>query len=238
MAQVPAWFRGVVEANEGAISPPSSANRSVPACGEGNSAPLPPPHSHPEIAGKYTRCRLLRRNARDRTTMITKIAYTLAVLTLIFSGTAVAQKGGAEKPVEFRIYNHYFVKNNSGVSHSKNSYLVFTSQPPFDRIFGPAAVMGMGKHPFLTKGDFDSKLVVATIGPWEHFLREYKVAKVTASNGRLYVWYTFTDSGGSDEPGAAFYDSLLVLAVDRDNYSQVIFMEKGKKVASVSIPKS
>ncbi|MGH9765541.1 MAG: hypothetical protein ACREDR_27910 [Blastocatellia bacterium] len=123
--------------------------------------------------------------------------------------------------MDFQHYDSYFEGNDSGLK-GKTSYLVFTDKSKFDKIFHPAATMG--DNSFLPENAFDTKLVIATIARG-NFLRKYDLANVTAKNGRLYVWYTFKDS----EDSSARFNSPLILAVDKGNYSQVVFMEKGKE---------
>jgi hypothetical protein len=157
--------------------------------------------------------------------MMKKAVCIGAMMTVMLVARAFAQEGGSEHQVEFQRYDSYFEKNNSGLP-GKTSFLVFTNQGRFDRIFHPAPVMG--QNSFLPENAFDTKVVIATIVRG-NFTRTYDLTKVTAKDGTLYVWYTFTDSEG----GGARFNSPLILAVDRENYSRIIFMENGKRIRSI-----
>ena len=57
---------------------------------------------------------------------------------------------------------------------------------------------------------------------------------MTAKNGELYVWYKVKDQ----ESSSATFASPLILAVDKNNYSQIIFMEDGKRAGAVLLSKT
>jgi len=151
-------------------------------------------------------------------------------LTLVLIVSANAQKSKAASEVAFNRYDgSYYEKNNSRLE-GKTSYLAMTSSAQFDKIFGPAAVMGHNN--FLPAGIFDSKIVIVTIRR-APFLRTYDVKKVTSRKGTVYVWYGVKDG----EPGISRYKSPLILAVDKDHYTKVAFMQNGKKVSTISVPR-
>jgi hypothetical protein len=156
--------------------------------------------------------------------------YLVTMIGVVFVVPAFAQKAGAESDVNFQRYDSYFARNDTGLK-GRTSYLVLTSQAKFDKIFHPAPTMGQNN--FLPEKTFDTKVVVATIMRGKS-LRTYDVSKVTAKNGRLYVWYTVKDS----KPGGATYQSPLILAVDRGHYSHVVFMQDGKRVRVVPFPRT
>jgi len=159
-----------------------------------------------------------------------KRSLILTMITLLFVVHAFAQKGGAERELDFQRYDSYFEGNNSGLK-GKTSYLVFNSQAKFDKIFHPAATMG--KNSFLPERAFQTKLVVATVTRGS-FIRKYDLTKVTSKNGKLYVWYTIKDR----EEGSASFNSPLILAVDKKKYSQIVFMEDGKRAGAIPFSKS
>ena len=140
-----------------------------------------------------------------------------------------AQKSAAEREVSFQRYDSYFEKNNSGLK-GKTSYLVINSQTEFDKVFGAAATMG--QNSFLPANVFDTKLVVATIRRGR-FNSTYDVTGVAARGKTLYVRYQVKDEPSS----SATFASPLILAVDKGDYSRVVFMENGKRVGAVSLPK-
>ena len=135
-----------------------------------------------------------------------------------------------ERDVDFKRYDSYFERNDSGLK-SDTSYLVITSRPKFDAVFGGAATMSTTKDSFLPERAFDAKIVVATIKRG-NFVRKYDVTKVNAGDGNLYIWYRVTDG----EKGSATYNSPLILTVEKGDYSKIVFMEDGKKVAAVPVP--
>ena len=149
-------------------------------------------------------------------------------------GFATAAEAEKEKPkakkVAFEVYTGYFESNKSGLK-GPQSFLVFTDAGAFNKTFGKAVVMGE-KRKFLPEDAFDSKLVVATIKRGGD-IWAYKVENVTAAQGKLFVRY----KAFSREGGRARYVSPLIVAVDKGKYSEVVFMENGKKVGTAGIEK-
>ncbi len=97
-------------------------------------------------------------------------------------------------------------------------------------MFGIARVIG--KQNFVPKDAFDKKMVVAVIKRG-NAVTEYKVEKVTADDGTLYVKYT----AKMGTAGTATFASPLILSVDKDKYTEVVFLENGKKVEKVKVGK-
>ena len=156
-----------------------------------------------------------------------RIFCLLAVTALIFSAQSSPRGGVKERALEFERHDSsYFEKNNSGLKGEK-SYLVLTDQRQFDRVFGPAAVMG--KNAFLPSGAFRNKIVVAAIK--RGAMRRYSDVAVTEENGVLLVSYTAAD----DKPGSASYRVPLILSVERGEYGGVVFMENGERVGVVCL---
>jgi hypothetical protein len=159
---------------------------------------------------------------------VKRLLWIVAAITLTFVGQAFAKKTGPERKLDFQRYDSYFERNDSGLK-GQTSYLAFTSQEQFDKIFGAAATGG--ENHFLPENAFKTKLVVATIARG-NFLRTYDSPKVTTKNGKIYVWYKTMDK----RQESATYASPLILAIDKGRYSQVIFMQDGKKVGATSFP--
>ncbi len=126
------------------------------------------------------------------------------------------------------VYPSYFESNKSGLKGDV-SFLTFSDAKSFDQVFGPAAVMRK-KSKFLPKDAFGSKLVVAVIHRGNK-VWHYDVEKVTADKGTLYVQYRAKPEGG----GGATFASPLIVAVDKGNYSSVVFIENGKKVGTTKM---
>jgi hypothetical protein len=160
-----------------------------------------------------------------------QVLYILAAITFIFVADSMAQNMKAGKntsPVEFQKYDSYFEKNNSGLK-GKTSYLILANQVQFDKVFGSATTMEQNN--FLTPDVFKSKIVFATIKRGS--MRHYDNVKVTAENGKLFVWYNAKD----DAPGSATFSTPLILAVDKGKYNEVVFMENGKKAGTAKLKK-
>jgi hypothetical protein len=160
-----------------------------------------------------------------------RVLPVLAIITFIFVAESAAQNletGKGTSPVEFQQYDSYFEKNNSGLKGT-TSYLVFANQKQFDKVFGSAATGE--RNNFLPADVFKSSLVVAAIKRGS--LRHYADVKVTARNGKLFVWYETRD----DAPSSATYSTPLILALDKGKYNEVIFMENGKRAGTAKLKK-
>jgi hypothetical protein len=131
--------------------------------------------------------------------------------------------------VDFDVHSGHFQKNNADLKGDV-SYLVFTDRPAFDKVFGVAATMK--KQNFVPKDAFEKKMVVAVIKRG-NAITEYKVDKVTADAGTLYVQYTTTSKG----PTSATFNSPLIMSLDKGAYTQVVFIENGKKAETVKVEK-
>lgn len=157
-----------------------------------------------------------------------RIFYLLTVMTLfVFAPQCFAQEGGEGREVDSQRYeNSYFEKNNSGLKGEK-SYLVLTDQEQFEKVFHPAPTAG--KNAFLPSDVFETKIIVATIKRGS--MRRYSDVSVMEKDGELIVSYTATD----DKPGSATYRVPLILAVDKGEYDEVVFMENGERVGAVKL---
>lgn len=160
-----------------------------------------------------------------------QIFYIAALITLLFVVEGLAQKKGeSEREIESQRYDSYFEKNNSNLK-GNTSYLVITTQNQFDKVFGVAATMGQNN--FLPDEFFNSKLVVAAIKRGDS-IQTYELERVIEKKGKLYLSYKTKKK----EAKGAFYSSPFIIAVDKGNYSQVVFIENGKKVKAVSLSKN
>ena len=154
--------------------------------------------------------------------MLTLVAYAFAE-----NATETGPKGS----LDFQRYDRsYFERNDTGLT-AQTSYLVFTSREQFDKIFGAAP--RMGQNHFLPDNIFNTKTVIATIARG-HFLRRYDDPRVTTKNGQIYVWYKVKDT----QQSSATFASPLILAVDKGQYSDVIFMKDSKRVGAATLSKS
>jgi hypothetical protein len=154
----------------------------------------------------------------------------LCLPLLVAAAPAPDEDTAKGKKVDFDVHNGHFQKNDAGLKGDA-SYLAFTDRDAFDKVFGIGRVIG--KQNFVPKDAFDKKMVVAVIKRG-NAITEYKVDKVTADEGTLYVQYTATAKPGG---GTATYASPLIVSVDKDKYKQVVFLENGKKVETVKLGK-
>jgi hypothetical protein len=154
-----------------------------------------------------------------------------ALLALTAALAPAADKADMKgKDVAFDIRTGYFESNKSGLK-GETSFLAFTDQDGFDKVFGKGVVMG-AKQNFLPKDAFDSLLVVAAIRRG-NAIWTYKVNKVTADDDTLTVDYSATSKDG----GTATFASPLILSVDKGKYTSVVFIENGEKAGTVKIDK-
>ncbi len=133
-----------------------------------------------------------------------------------------------ETSVPFERCTSYFERNDSGLT-GESSYLAFVSQAQFDRIFGPAAVMG--KNSFLPKDAFAGKIVVAAVHRG-NYLTSYDSIAVASQGDTLSIRYTVKKG----DPGSAAFRSPLILAVAAAHFTKVVFVENGKPAGSAAVP--
>lgn len=153
-----------------------------------------------------------------------------AVLVVAYPADEPKKEEPQGKEVKYDTHAGHFEKNNSGLK-GEASFLVLTDAKSFGDIFGIARTMGP-KPNFVQDNTFDSKVILATIQRG-HKLVTYKVDKVTATDGVLYVAYTTT----AKESPSATYHSPLIVSVDKGKYKSVVFLENGKKVGTAKFPK-
>jgi hypothetical protein len=158
----------------------------------------------------------------------------LFALPLLAVALAASQLPGADeakgKEIFFSVHNGYFESNKSGLKGDA-SYLAITDGKVFDGLFGKAVTMGK-KPNFLPANTFESDMVAATIKRG-NMIFEYKVEKVTADEGTVYVQYKATGKDG----GTATFASPLIVKLPREKYTEVVFIENGKKVGTAKIEK-
>ena len=157
----------------------------------------------------------------------------LALAGVLCAAAAAGAKAKGEK-VPFKVYTRaYFESNKSGLKDRPASYLAFTEQKAFDRVLRPVPPLGAKKPAYLPRNVFASKLVVAVIKRGDR-VWDYKVEKVTADGGTLYVQYKASGKGGG---GSATFASPLIVTVDGGKYTSVVFIENGKKVGTARVGK-
>jgi hypothetical protein len=163
-----------------------------------------------------------------------RLVWVIAMMILTYGAQGFAAdtaKTGAERTLDFQRYDSsYFERNDTGLT-AQTSYLVVTSQAQFDRTFGAAPTMGQNN--FLPKNIFNTKVVIATIAKG-HFLRTYDHPNVTVKDGKIYVWFEIRNT----QQESATFASPLILAVDKGQYSEVVFMENGRRVGAATVPRT
>jgi hypothetical protein len=132
--------------------------------------------------------------------------------------------------IKYQVHRGYFESNKSGLKGDV-SFLAFTEEKAFDKIFGKAFVLGK-KPNFLPRNAFESNIAFATIKRGGT-IWTYKVDKVTADEGTLYVQYEASANDG----GGARFASPLIVSVDKGKYSKVVFIENGKRAGTADIEK-
>lgn len=164
---------------------------------------------------------------RFELSLATCVVIALAVIPAGAQNRTMDSRGGQQGGVDYHQYQSYFEKNNSRL-RGRVSYLAITNQVQFDKIFGAAATAT--DTDFLPEGAFKTKLVVAVITRGNS-IREYKIKQVASDKGKLYVWYDAEDRAQE----SASFSSPLIVAVDKRNYREVVFMENGKRAGSVRL---
>ena len=137
------------------------------------------------------------------------------------------------KEVKFDQATGYFESNKSGLT-GEASYLAFADQEGFLKVLRPTPPL-MGKKPnLLPKDAFQKNVVVAVIKRGDTIWK-YTVDKVTAQTGTLTIEYKAAQQGAGG--GTAKFASPMVVAVEKADYKEVVFIENGKKAGTAKIGK-
>jgi hypothetical protein len=145
-------------------------------------------------------------------------------------GSAADKEEAKGEKVDYKSYKSYFVSNKAGLK-KETSYFIFTNQDGLGKVLRPAPPNIGQKREYLPRNVFEKQMVIAVIKQGNK-MWEYKVEKVSADKGTLYVQYTTT----SKETTARFAVPLI-LAVDKGKITEVVFIEDGKKADTVKIEK-
>lgn len=168
-----------------------------------------------------------------------KIILIVLFLIAAFDSIPAQKNAAAERKVEFHSYANarYFERNDSNLM-GDSSYLVFNSLEKFEQIFGYATISG--DNHFMPENVFNSKLIIAMIKRGQSIYK-YDLKKVTVKNKKLYVWYAVAPEDQeaakkkARDDGLYSYATTCFLTVDKNKYSEVIFMENGKRAGTVSV---
>jgi hypothetical protein len=137
------------------------------------------------------------------------------------------------KEVKFEQATGYFESNKSGLE-GEASYLAFASQDSFGKVLLPRPPLMGKKSKLLPKDVFEKNLVVSVIKrgttTWQ-----YKVEKMAVQAGTLTVEYKALQQGAGG--GTAKFASPMVVAIEKGEYKEIIFVENGKKAGTATIGK-
>jgi hypothetical protein len=157
------------------------------------------------------------------------------LLLAAFAG--VVRLSGADdtkaKEVRFDQATGYFESNKSGLT-GEASYLAFADQESFLKALRPTPPL-MGKKPKLLPKDVFEKNIVVSVIKRGDTIWKYTVDKVTAQTGTLTIEYKAAQQGAGG--GTAKFASPMVVAVEKGDYKEVVFVENGKKAATVKFVK-
>ena len=155
--------------------------------------------------------------------MTQSLAATVATLICHFT---LAGEAAAPAKVPHDAYSGYFASNKFEPD-AKQSFVVFTDQDQFDKVFGVAFVM-RDKARRLPTDAFKSLMVLAVIKRGNAFV-EYEVEDVTVEHGVIHLRYRTT----SKKTPETTFACPLIVSVPRDNYKSVVFIENGKRLKTV-----
>ena len=129
---------------------------------------------------------------------------------LITSTTTFAQSRRKEKEVTFIEGRNYFANSEYSAKD-----IAIRSQKEFDKLFSPAAVMGMGGSP--TEIDLKNQMVIPFILPETNNPTEISVQSVLKHNGKLLV--NFIVKLGAEQNYSIKPASFIV--VDKARYKAI-----------------
>jgi len=154
--------------------------------------------------------------------MIRAAAMLVGLACLV--GPATAQD---QPKVEFTEHKGHFERNDSGLK-GPTSFLLFTDKAAFDKIFGTTPPLmkeaGINRLP---AGTFEKGCVVAVITRADA-ITQYSDVKATAKGTTLTVSY----KSKTGPAGSAKFASPLILALPKEKYKEVVFVEDGKEVGT------
>ncbi len=156
----------------------------------------------------------------------------LTTLALALTMPMVGAEAVAMVKIDYEVHTGHFESNKSGLKGDA-SYLAFADKAAFDMVFGVAFTMG--KKPNVEPKDaFEKKIVVAVIKRGDAPFK-YQVMQVTEAGGTLYVEYTAKADGAAT--ASARFASPLIVSVEKGKYTNMVFIENGKKAGSAAIGK-
>ncbi|HYK87750.1 MAG TPA: hypothetical protein VE398_03215 [Acidobacteriota bacterium] len=156
-------------------------------------------------------------------------AIRIIAAAIFWLGASLASQRNAEPiPVNYDVLSGYTVVSRFERDASA-SFLVIEDQTQFDRTFEAAAVMNDGSNRLPPRA-FESRIVVAAIKR-DSYIWSYQVEEVSCSQDILYVHYR----PALEDGGSAKFASALIISVERQKYSGVVFVENGKIVKRLKI---
>jgi hypothetical protein len=156
----------------------------------------------------------------------------LALASPAFLTSADKDEKSKEEKADFQVYDGYFESNKSGLD-GKASFLVFTNQAAFDKVFRPVPPLGGKKKTLLPADAFEGHLVAAVIKRGDR-VWTYKVLSVAPCKGKVTITY---EAKAPETGGSATFASPLIVRVPRPGNQRVAFVENGVDVSTVEVGK-
>ena len=159
------------------------------------------------------------------------IAAAALVLT-VAAAVAMAQDQGQPptKKVTVEVHDGHFVKNTFKAPQQE-AFLVLANYDEFERVFGVGFVM-KAKFKLVTRETFNTRTVVAVVRQVPNQIVEFAIGGAEAKGEQLLVNFTSTAKAATFQANSA-----MILSVLRGDYKEIVFVENGKRVASVPLGK-
>lgn len=129
--------------------------------------------------------------------------------------TAITSVEATNAVVPFLEAKNYFVKNT--YKNKEVATLKVTSQEEFDKVFGPAAVMGENGKP--TQIDFSKQYALAVIAPITDKQTSVKANSLSYRDTEIVLDYKITEG----EPQSFTIQPFLLIVVDKEHSGPVKF---------------
>ena len=129
--------------------------------------------------------------------------------------TAITSVKATNAVIPFFEAKNYFVKNT--YKNKKVATLKVTTQEEFDKVFGPAAVMGENGKP--TQIDFSKQYALAVIAPITDKQTSVTANSLTYRDTEIVLDYKITEG----ERQSFTIQPFLLIVVDREHGGQVKF---------------
>jgi hypothetical protein len=155
-----------------------------------------------------------------------------ALVLTVAAAVAMAQDQGQPptKKVTVEVHDGHFVKNTFKAPQ-QGAFLVLANYDEFERVFGVGFVM-KAKFKLVTRETFNTRTVVAVVRQVPNQIVEFAIGGAEAKGEQLLVNFTSTAKAATFQANSA-----MILSVPRGDYKEIVFVENGKRVASVPLGK-